>query len=83
MALAQGAKPSSSTQKTLLFRSSTNCTRVMQTVKLDSMLRGRQVDITMQPDDIIFVPASIWKAAGKTALISAIGFATQAYLYAR
>jgi polysaccharide biosynthesis/export protein len=83
MALAQGAKPSSSTQKTLLFRSSTNGTRVMQTVKLDSMLRGRQVDITMQPDDIIFVPASIWKAAGKTALISAIGFATQAYLYAR
>lgn len=83
IALAQGAKPSSSTQKTLLLRSSGNGTRVVQTVKLDSVLRGRQLDITMQPDDIVFVPPSVLKAAGKTALTAAVGFATQAFFYTR
>ena len=83
IALAQGAKPSSSTQKTLLLRSSGNGTRVVQTVKLDSVLRGRQLDITMQPDDIVFVPPSVLKAAGKTALTAAVGFATQAFFYSR
>jgi polysaccharide biosynthesis/export protein len=83
IALAQGTKPSSWSQKTLLLRSSGNGTRVVQTVKLESVLRGQQMDITMQPDDIVFVPPSILKAAGKTALTAAIGFATQAYFYIR
>jgi polysaccharide biosynthesis/export protein len=78
IALAQGAKPSSSTSKTILLRNSEN-----GTVKLDAVLRGRQMDITMQPDDIIFVPPSVLKAASKTALTAAIGFATQAYFYTR
>jgi polysaccharide export outer membrane protein len=81
IALAQGTKPSTWTQKTLLLRTTGNGTRVVQTVKLDDVLRGRRVDITMQPDDIVFVPPSILKAAGKQALTAAIGFATQAYFY--
>jgi hypothetical protein len=56
---------------------------VVQKVKLNSVLRGQTVDITMQPDDILFIPPSILKAAGKTALTAAIGFATQAYFYTR
>jgi polysaccharide export outer membrane protein len=83
IALAQGAKPNSYSNKTLLLRTSGNGTRVVQTVKLEDVLRGKKVDITMQPDDIIFIPPSILKAAGKTAIIAAIGFATQAYFYAR
>jgi polysaccharide biosynthesis/export protein len=83
IAVAQGAKPSSYTQSTLLFRTAGSGTRVVQKVKLEDVLRGRKVDITMQPDDIVFIPPSILKAAGKTALISAVGFATQAYFYAR
>jgi polysaccharide export outer membrane protein len=83
IALAQGAKASSYTQSTLLFRTAGSGTRVVQKVKLEDVLRGRKVDITMQPDDIVFIPPSILKAAGKTALISAVGFATQAYFYAR
>jgi polysaccharide biosynthesis/export protein len=81
IALAQGTKPNSWTQKTLLLRTSGSGTRVVQKVKLDDVLRGRTVDITMQPDDILFIPPSILKAAGKTALVAAIGFATQAYFY--
>jgi polysaccharide biosynthesis/export protein len=81
IALAQGTKPNSYSQKTLLLRSSGNGTRVVQKIKLEDVLRGRTVDITMQPDDILFVPPSILKAAGKTALVAAIGFATQAYFY--
>jgi polysaccharide biosynthesis/export protein len=83
IALAQGAKPSSYTQRTLLLRSSGNGTRVVQNVKLEDVLRGRKVDITMQPDDIVFIPPSILKAAGKAALTSAVGFATQAFFYSR
>jgi hypothetical protein len=45
------------------------------------VLRGKKVDITMQPDDILFIPPSVLKAAGKTAIVAAIGFATQAYFY--
>jgi hypothetical protein len=52
-------------------------------VKLEDVLRGRKVDITMQPDDIVFIPPSILKAAGKAALTSAVGFATQAFFYSR
>lgn len=81
IALAQGTKPNSYTNRTLLLRSSGTGTRVVQKVKLDEVLRGRKVDITMQPDDILFIPPSILKAAGKTALTAAVGFATQAYFY--
>src|ERR1700722_8837198 len=83
IALAQGTRPNSYTQRTLLLRSSGNGTRVVQKVKLEDVLRARTVDITMQPDDIVFIPPSALKAAGKTALVAAIGFATQAYFYLR
>ena len=83
IALAQGTKPSSYTQRTLLLRSSGNGTRVVQNVKLEDVLRGRKVDITMQPDDIVFIPPSALKAAGRAALTSAVGFATQAFFYSR
>ncbi len=65
IALAQGTKPNSYANRTILLRSSGTGTRVVQKVKLDEVLRGRMVDITMQPDDIIFIPPSILKAAGK------------------
>jgi polysaccharide export outer membrane protein len=81
IALAQGTKPNSYSQRTLLLRSSGSGTRVVQKVKLEDVLRGRTVDITMQPDDILFIPPSTLKAAGKAAMTSAIGFATQAYFY--
>ena len=83
IALAQGTKPNSYTNRTILLRSSGTGTRVVQKVKLEDMLRGRTVDITMQPDDIVFIPPSALKATGKTALTAAIGFATQAYFFSR
>jgi polysaccharide biosynthesis/export protein len=83
IALAQGTKPNSYTNRTILLRSSGTATRVVQKVKLEDVLRGRTVDITMQPDDILFIPPSALKAAGKTALTAAVGFATQAYFYTR
>jgi len=83
IALAQGTRPSSYTQRTLLLRTAGSGTRVIQKVKLDDVLRGKQVDITMQPDDIVYIPPSVLKAASKTALTAAVGFATQAYFYIR
>jgi len=55
----------------------------VQNIKLEDVLRGRKVDITMQPDDILFIPPSALKAAGKTALTAAVGFATQAFFFSR
>ena len=81
MALAQGVKPSSWAQRTLLFRESSSGTRVIEKVRLDDVLRGKRTDITMQPDDILFIPPSNMKAAGKSALVSAVGFASLAYFY--
>jgi polysaccharide biosynthesis/export protein len=83
IALAQGTKPNSYTNRTILLRSSGTGTRVVQKVRLEDVLRGRTVDITMQPDDILFIPPSVLKATGKTALTAAIGFATQAYFFTR
>jgi polysaccharide export outer membrane protein len=81
--LAQGVKPSSWGQRTLLLRTSTSGTRVIERVRLDDVLRGKRTDIVMQPDDILFVPPSNMKAVGKQAITLAIGFATLAYFYNR
>ena len=83
IALAQGTKPASWSQRTLILRTTGTATRVVQNVKLEDVLRGRRVDITMQPDDIVFIPPSILKAVSKTVLTAAVGFATQAYFYGR
>ena len=81
IAQAQGVKASSWGQRTILLRSSGTGTRVVQKVKLEDVLRGKRTDIIMQPDDILYVPASILKSVGKTAITAAVGFATQAYFY--
>ena len=81
MALAQGVKANSYGQRTLLFRTTETGTRLVQKIKTEDVLRGKTTDITLQPDDILFVPPSNLKAVGKIALGSAIGFATQAYFY--
>lgn len=83
MALAQGPKPSSWPQRTLLIRNTGSGTRVMQKIKLDDVLRGKMPDPIMKPDDIVYVPPSSLKAASKILLTAAIGFASQAYLYVR
>lgn len=83
VALALGIKPSSWGQRTLLLRSSGSGTRVVQKIRLEDVLRGRSVDIIMQPDDIVFIPPSDLKAASKVAITAAIGFATQAYFFTR
>ncbi len=82
LALAQGIKPTSYGQRTLLFRTSETGTRLVQNIKAEDVLRGKKTDVILQPDDILFVPPSILKAVGKTALTAAVGFATQAFFYA-
>ena len=81
MALAQGIRPNSYGQRTLLLRTTEAGTRLVQKVKVEDVLRGKETDITLQPDDILFVPPSGLKAVSKIALGSMIGFATQAYFY--
>jgi polysaccharide export outer membrane protein len=81
MALAQGTRPSSWAQHTVLLRTSGSGTRVMEKIKLDDVLRGKKTDLIMQPDDIVFVPPSTLKSTGKIALAQAVGFATAAFFF--
>lgn len=81
ISLAQGVRPSSYPQRTLLLRASENGTRLVEKVRLDDVLRGKGVDIAMKSDDIVFVPPSNLKSAGKIMITAALGFATQAYLF--
>lgn len=83
MALAQGPKPASWPQRTLLIRSSGSGTRVMEKIRLSDVLQGKAPDPIMKPDDIVYVPPSSLKAASKVLLTAAVGFASQAYLYVR
>ena len=83
IALALGVRPSSWPQRTLVLRTSKSGTRLVEKVRLDDVLRGKGVDIAMQSDDIVFIPPSNLKSGSKIAVTAALGFATQAYLYAR
>ncbi len=81
LALAQGIRANSWPQRTLLLRASDSGTRVIDKVRLDDVLHGKKTDIIMQPDDIVYIPSSTWKAVGKNAITQATAFATLAYFY--
>lgn len=83
IALAEGVRPSSWPQRTLLLRTSGNGTRVVEKVRLEDVLRGKKIDPTIQAEDIIFVPPSSMKAVSKAAIAAALAFATTALIYLR
>jgi polysaccharide export outer membrane protein len=45
-------------------------------IELKKILQAKAPDISMQPDDILFVPSSIGKAAAKRAVDAAVQIAT-------
>lgn len=81
VAEAQGVKPSSWPQRSLLLRSTDTGTRLVQKIRLNDVLQGKRTDIFMQPDDIVYVPASSAKAATKFGITAAIAFMGEALFF--
>lgn len=81
VAEAQGVKPSSWPQRSLLLRSTQSGTRLVQKIRLNDVLQGKRTDIFMQPDDIVYVPASSAKSATKFGISAAVAFMAEAMFF--
>jgi len=80
IALAGGVRPSSSGSKTVLLRVE-NGTRTVRVLDVEAILRGKTPDFTLNSDDIVYVPASAFKATMKVVGQAAINFALAAALF--
>lgn len=58
LALAQGFSPSAKDKQVYLFRDTENGTRVVSVINLHKVLRGQLSDMSLKPNDILFVPNS-------------------------
>ena len=78
--IAGGLRPSSSANKTVLLRTEQG-TRTVRTIDLESILRGKSPDFTLNSDDILYVPSSALKAGIKTISGLALNFALTTTAY--
>ncbi len=82
IALAEGTKPTASLDHAKLVRSTPNGPTEM-TLPLKKLLAAKAPDMPLQPDDIIFVPGSTAKSAGKRGLDTALQTLTGIAIYGR
>lgn len=75
VALAGGVRPSSSASRTVLLRTELG-TRTVRTVDIESILRGKSPDFTLNSDDILYVPGSVLKASAKSLAQTALNLAS-------
>ncbi len=80
LAMAQGAKGTASLSKALLIRQGPRG-REEQPVNLKLMLEAKAADIPMRTEDILFVPNSVSKSAGKKALEAIVQTAVGVAIY--
>jgi polysaccharide export outer membrane protein len=81
MSLAGGVLPSSKNSHTLLVRTNIDGTKTTIDLNIHAILSAKAPDLSLQADDILFIPPSLLKASSKVLIQTAVGFATQAYLY--
>lgn len=80
VALAQGIKPDSSPNNSKVIRKSANGQQEIP-VKLKDVLASKAPDVKLQPDDILFVPASPGSSAAKRGLEAALQTLTGIAIY--
>lgn len=84
LALAEGLAPSSAATKARVLRVVPGSPQRQEIpVDLKRLSAGKSPDIQLQPDDILFVPNSAAKAAGKRTIDAIVNAATYASVYAR
>jgi polysaccharide biosynthesis/export protein len=80
LAMAQGVNPGASLNSTTLIRRTSDGPKQIP-VPLKKILSAQAADVALQPDDILFVPASAAKALGKKTLETALQVATGVAIY--
>jgi polysaccharide export outer membrane protein len=82
VSMANGLAEDAGTQNAKILRTSADSTvRQELPVNLKSILEGKQPDFFMQSDDILFVPTSRMKSAGKYALETALRTLTSVVIW--
>jgi polysaccharide biosynthesis/export protein len=82
IALAKGTKSTAALDKAKLIRKTPNGQEEIP-FSLKKLLSAKSSDFKLQPDDIVFVPSSSAKSAGKRSLEAIIQVATGVAVYAR
>jgi polysaccharide export outer membrane protein len=80
LALAQGAKPTASLNKAKLIRKTPQGPQEIE-IALKDITATKKNDVTMQPEDILFVPNSAAKSAGRRSLESIVQITTGVFIY--
>ena len=81
MALAGGVGRAAALKRAQLVRSLQGGRKVMITVPLDRIFKGKAPDFALQDGDILYVPTSTGKLASETALTAALGIGTAVTIY--
>ncbi len=79
-AMAQGANPTAALGKAQLIRKSGSGNEV---ISLKKILAAKAPDMNLQPDDIVFIPTSGAKVAGRRTLDAIVQTATGMAIYSR
>ncbi len=82
IAMAQGTNPTAALQRVRLVRTTKDGRQEMP-IDLRRVLEAKAPDLKLQPDDIIFVPTSTAKSAGRRSLEAIIQTATGVAIYRR
>jgi polysaccharide export outer membrane protein len=80
LALAQGAKTTASLNKARIIRKTPQGPQEIQ-VALKDITAAKRPDFGMQPDDILFIPNSAGKSAGRRSMESLLQVATGIMIY--
>jgi polysaccharide biosynthesis/export protein len=83
-AMAQGANPTAALDRAKLIRKAGSENQAQETlISLKKVLSAKSPDMNLQPEDIIFVPTSGAKAAGRRTLEAIVQTATGMAIYGR
>jgi polysaccharide export outer membrane protein len=83
-AMAQGAGPSAALDRTQLIRKTGPESHPQETlISLKNILSAKSPDFNLQPDDILFVPTSAAKVAGRRTLEAIVQTASGMAVYSR
>jgi len=82
VSLAEGLQKTAATDKAKILRTVPGSTqRTEIAVNLKNLMKGKGSDVTLQANDILFVPNSATKSAGYTAISSIVSAATGIAVY--
>jgi polysaccharide export outer membrane protein len=84
VAMAQGANPTAALDRAKLIRNAGQGSQPEEvSISLKKILAAKEPDINLQPNDIVFVPNSAAKSAGRKTLDAIVQTATGMAVYGR